>query len=46
MALRSQVQDLDYTEAAIRFTTLQQQLQAGLLTASQVTSMSLLDFLG
>ena len=46
MALRSQVQDLDYTEAAIRFTTLQQQLQAGLLTASRVTSMSLLDFLG
>jgi flagellin-like hook-associated protein FlgL len=45
MALRSQVQDLDYTEASLRFTTLQQQLQAGLLTASQVTSMSLLDFL-
>jgi flagellar hook-associated protein 3 FlgL len=45
MSLRSQVQDLDYTEASIRFTTLQQQLQAGLLTASQVTSMSLLDFL-
>jgi flagellin-like hook-associated protein FlgL len=45
MALRSQVQDLDYTEASLRFTTLQQQLQAGLLTASQVTSLSLLDFL-
>ena len=45
MALRSQVQDLDYTEASIRFTMLQQQLQAGLITASQVTSMSLLDFL-
>jgi flagellin-like hook-associated protein FlgL len=45
MALRSQVQDLDYTEASLRFTTLQQQLQAGLLTAQQVTSLSLLDFL-
>ena len=45
MALRSEVQDLDYTEAAIRFSTLQQQLQAGLITASQVTSLSLLDFL-
>ena len=46
MALRSQVQDLDYTEAALRFATLQQQLQAGLLTAQSVTSLSLLDFLG
>jgi len=46
MALRSQVQDLDYTEAALRFATLQQQLQAGLITAQQVTSLSLLDFLG
>ncbi|MHC4414923.1 MAG: flagellin N-terminal helical domain-containing protein [Planctomycetota bacterium] len=45
MALRSQVQDLDYTEAALRFSTLQQQLQAGLLTANEVTSLSLLDFL-
>ncbi|MCH8342660.1 MAG: hypothetical protein IH983_01590 [Planctomycetes bacterium] len=45
MALRSEVQDLDFTEAALRFSTLQQQLQAGLITASQVTSMSLLDFL-
>lgn len=45
MSLRSQVQDLDYTEAALRFATLQQQLQAGLQTASRVTSLSLLDFL-
>ncbi len=45
IALRSEVQDLDFTEAAIRFATLQQQLQAGLTTASQVTSLSLLDFL-
>ena len=45
MALRSQVQDLDFTEAAIRFSTLQQQLQAGLLTMSRVGNLSLLDFL-
>jgi flagellin-like hook-associated protein FlgL len=44
-ALRSEVQDLDFTEAAIRFATLQQQLQASLATAGQTTSLSLLDFL-
>ena len=44
-SLRSQVQDMDFTEAAIRFSTLQQQLQAGLVTASQAASLSLLDFL-
>ncbi len=44
-SLRSQVQDLDFTEAAIRFSTLQQQLQAGLITASQAASLSLMDFL-
>ncbi len=45
MSLRSQFQDLDFTEAAIRYSTLQQQLQAGLLTMSRVGSLSLLDFL-
>lgn len=45
MGLRSEIRDLDYTEAAIRFSTLQQQLQAGLTTASQVSRLSLLDFL-
>ena len=45
LALKSQVQDLDYTEAALRFATLQQQLQAGLLVAQRVNSLSLLDFL-
>jgi flagellar hook-associated protein 3 FlgL len=44
-SLKSQLQDLDYTEAAIRFATLQQQLQAGLQTAGRVNTMSLLDFL-
>lgn len=43
--LKSQVQDLDYTEAAVRFATLQQQLQAAMLTASQTQRLSLLDFL-
>ncbi len=45
MSLRSEIQDLDFTEASIRFSTLQQQLQAGLLTAQQALSLSLLDFL-
>jgi flagellin-like hook-associated protein FlgL len=44
-SLRSQVQDLDYTEAAVRFSQLQQQLQAGLTATSRVSSLSLLDFL-
>ena len=43
--LKSQVQDLDYTEAAVRFAGLQQQLQAALMTAGQTQSLSLLDFL-
>jgi flagellin-like hook-associated protein FlgL len=45
MSLRSLVQDLDYTEASLRFAALQQQLQAGLLVAQRVNSLSLLDFL-
>lgn len=45
IALRSEVQDLDYAEAAIRFASLQQQLQASLTTASRLTGLSLLDFL-
>lgn len=44
-ALRSEVQDLDYTEAAIRFATLQTQLQAALTSASQALQLSLMDFL-
>ena len=43
--LKSSIQDLDYTEASVRFAQLQQQLQAGLLTASRAQSLSLLDFL-
>ncbi|MCH2132965.1 MAG: hypothetical protein MK116_04360 [Phycisphaerales bacterium] len=43
--LRSRILDLDYTEASIRFATLQQQLQAGLATAARSVSMTLLDYL-
>jgi len=45
LSLRSQVQDLDFTSAAIRFSNLEQQLQAGLITTSRAFSLSLLDFL-
>lgn len=45
VSLRSILQDLDYTEAAIRFSNLQVQLQASLTTAAQSSSLSLLDFL-
>ncbi len=44
-ALKSQFQDLDYVEAATRFSAQMQQLQAALTTASHTASMSLLDFL-
>lgn len=43
--LRSQWQDLDYAEAATRFTMLQTQLQAALTAGSQINSLSLLDFI-
>ncbi len=45
-SLRSQVQDLDYTAAAIRFSNLQQILQAGYQTAAAAQQLTLLDFLG
>ena len=45
LSLKSNLQDLDFTDAAIRFSQLQQQLQAGLTTAGQITSLTLLDFL-
>jgi len=46
MGLKSQIKDLDFTDAAIRFSLLQQQLQAGLTSASRAVQLSLLDFLG
>ena len=45
LSLKSTLQDLDFTDAAIRFSQLQQQLQAGLTTAGQITRLTLLDFL-
>jgi flagellin-like hook-associated protein FlgL len=45
-SLRSQVRDLDYTSAAIRFSNLQQILQAGYQTAAAAQQLTLLDFLG
>ncbi|MCP4938725.1 MAG: hypothetical protein GY921_06030, partial [Phycisphaeraceae bacterium] len=45
LSLKSTLQDLDFTDAAIRFSQLQQQLQAGLSTAGRITSLTLLDYL-
>ncbi len=45
MALRSSIQDLDFTQAATQFAALQQQLEAGLAGASRAVNLSLLDFL-
>ena len=45
LSLKSTIQDLDVTSAAIQFSQLQQQLQAGLSTAGRITSLTLLDFL-
>ncbi|MCC6907329.1 MAG: hypothetical protein IT430_05250 [Phycisphaerales bacterium] len=42
----SQIQDADYNEVSIRFATLQTQLQAAMITASQLGSLSLIRFLG
>jgi flagellin-like hook-associated protein FlgL len=43
--IRSQLQDLDYAEAATRYSLLQTQLQAALTAGSQINSLSLLDFI-
>ena len=45
LSLKSSIQDLDFAAAAMRFGSLQQQLQASLSTASNVTGLTLLDFL-
>lgn len=44
-SLKSSIQDLDFAAAAMRFSTLQQQLQAALSTAGNVTGLTILDFL-
>ena len=43
--LLSEAQDADYTEVISRFTQLQQQLEANLVSAQQVLQLTLLDFL-
>jgi flagellar hook-associated protein 3 FlgL len=43
---RSDLRDLDYTEAAVRMNLLQTQFQAGLQVTAQSLSRTLLDFLG
>jgi flagellin-like hook-associated protein FlgL len=44
--VRSQLRDVDFTEAASRFTLLQTQLQAGLQATAAAGNRTLLDFLG
>ncbi len=44
-ALRSDVRDLDFAEAATKFALLEQQLQASMATISRTQQLSLLDFL-
>ncbi|MHC5113317.1 MAG: flagellin N-terminal helical domain-containing protein [Planctomycetota bacterium] len=46
LGLKSEIKDLDFTDAAMRFSLLQTQLQAALSTASRMTQLSLLDFIG
>ena len=43
--VRSQLQDVDYSAASIRFSLLQTQLQATLQTGASTQQLSLLDFL-
>lgn len=43
--IKSDLQDLDYIEAASRFSLLQTQLQAGLQSAASIRSLSLINFL-
>lgn len=43
---RSGLQDLDFSEASIRFSLLQTQLQAAMQSGVQTQNLSLLDFLG
>ncbi|MBN1846163.1 MAG: flagellar hook-associated protein FlgL [Sedimentisphaerales bacterium] len=43
--LRSQIRDVDFTEAITRYQNLYTALQANLMTGNQLTNVSLLDFL-
>jgi flagellin-like hook-associated protein FlgL len=44
--LRSQVQDLDFADASIKFNLLRTQLQAAMASGVQTQNLTLLDFLG
>ncbi len=44
--VRSQLQDLDFAEAATRYSLLQTQLTAGMQVGARLSQQSLLDFLG
>ncbi len=44
--LRSELQDLDYADASIRFNLLRTQLQAAMASGAATQNLSLLDFLG
>jgi flagellin-like hook-associated protein FlgL len=44
--VRSQVQDLDFADASIKFNLLRTQLQAAMTSGVQTQNLSLLDFLG
>jgi flagellar hook-associated protein 3 FlgL len=46
LKVRSDLKDLDFTEAATRFSLLQTQLEAGLRVTGQASQLTLLDFLG
>ena len=43
--LRSEINDLDYAEAATRFAALQRQLEASLAVSARTANLTLLDFL-
>ncbi|MBL1218190.1 MAG: hypothetical protein D8M59_11935 [Planctomycetes bacterium] len=43
--LRSEIQDLDYSEASVRFSSLQTQIEAAMITGSQAGQLSLIRFL-
>ena len=45
-AMLSELEDTDFTDAIIRFQTLQTSLQASMQAAGQTLNLSLMDFLG
>jgi len=45
LSLKSEIHDLDYAEASVRFSTLQVQIQAAMIAGSQANSLSLIQFL-